>query len=66
MTTFLVLSVTTFSIKTVLRNRDWADTKTLASSAVPVNPGNAKVFMSLATHYTQMVSGGGWCVGDAS
>ena len=56
MTIFLLLSVTTFSVKTLLRNGDWTGTEALASSAIPVNPGNAKVFMSLGTYYTQLVS----------
>ena len=55
MTALLVLSVIAFSVKTVLRNGDWRNTETLASSAVPVNRGNAKVFMTLGTHYTQLV-----------
>ncbi|XP_064394194.1 protein O-mannosyl-transferase Tmtc2-like isoform X2 [Halichondria panicea] len=54
MTIFLLLSVTTFSVKTLLRNGDWTGTEALASSAIPVNPGNAKVFMSLGTYYTQL------------
>ena len=49
---FLILIV--HSAKTVRRNRDWYSEATLWSSAVPVNPNNAKVFTNLAKGYEKV------------
>ena len=44
-----------YSVKTFKRNLDWGDSLLLAESAVPVNPSNAKVFMTIGNHYAQKV-----------
>ena len=44
-----------YSVKTFKRNLDWKDSLSLAESAVPVNPTNAKVFMTIGNHYAQKV-----------
>ena len=50
------LVVLFYSVKTVDRNWDWGNALSLAESAVPVNPSNAKVFMTIGNHYAQHVS----------
>lgn len=52
----LVVMVTCYSVKTVWRNYEWTDIRVLSESAVPVNPTNAKVFMTIGNHYAQQVS----------
>ena len=44
-----------YSAKTITRNWDWGNTLLLAESAVPVNPSNAKVYMTIGNHYAQKV-----------
>ena len=51
----MLLVVVGFSVKTVLRNAEWTNTETLGMAAVPVNPGNAKVLMTLGNIYAQQV-----------
>ena len=53
MTISLVLLL--YSVKTFKRNLDWGDSLSLAESAVPVNPSNAKVFMTIGNHHAQKV-----------
>ena len=47
--------VLVYSVKTVGRNWEWDNALSLAESAVPVNPSNAKVFATIANHYAQNV-----------
>ena len=58
LTLIISLVVLLYSIKTFKRNLDWGDSLSLAESAVPVNPSNAKVFMTIGNHYAQKVRTG--------
>ena len=49
---FLLL---TFSAKTVKRNFEWHSTQRIAQSALAVNPGNAKLHMSMGNVLAQQV-----------
>ena len=44
-----------FSVKTVLRNAEWSTTGRITQSALVVNPGNAKVQMSMGNELAQQV-----------
>ena len=52
---FFGVSMVTYGAKTVRRNYEWGSTNLLAESAVAVNPGNAKVFMTIGNYYAQQV-----------
>ena len=51
----IVITVATHATKTLMRNFDWWNTQALAESALPVNPGNAKVFVTVGNVYAQQV-----------
>ena len=51
----LSLLVVVFSAKTVARNADWTTTDAIVRSALKVNPGNAKVHMSMGNELAQQV-----------
>ena len=55
LTLTISLLVLLYSVKTFKRNLDWGNSLSLAESAVPVNPSNAKVFMTIGNHYAQKV-----------
>ena len=42
--------------KTIIRNLEWKNTQSLAESALKVNPGNAKVHMTMGNVLAQQVS----------
>ena len=44
-----------FTAKTVLRNAEWSTTGRITQSALVVNPGNAKVQMSMGNELAQQV-----------
>jgi len=54
----IVITMATHVTKTVTRNFDWWNTQVLAESALLVNPGNAKVFVTIGNVYAQQV---GFC-----
>lgn len=39
--------LTLFAIKTLSRNAEWKNTESLASSGLKVNPGNAKIYLTM-------------------
>ncbi len=45
-----------YGVKTARRSYEWTDIRTLSESALPVNPTNAKVYMTIGNHYAQEVS----------
>lgn len=51
----LGLTLLFYGAKTLQRNYQWTDSRLLAESAIMVNPGNAKVYMTLGNHYAQEV-----------
>ena len=53
----ILLLLLVFSTKTVLRSAEWQSAGSIAQSALSVNPGNAKVFMSVGNELTQQVTG---------
>ena len=55
LTLIVSLLLLLYSVKTLRRNLDWGDSLSLAESAVPVNPSNAKVFMTIGNHHAQKV-----------
>ena len=44
-----------FASKTIQRNSEWLDTKSLAESGIKVNPNNAKVHLTLGNYLAQNV-----------
>ena len=51
----LCLLLLTFSAKTLKRNSEWQNTESIAQSSLKVNPGNAKLHMSMGNVLAQQV-----------
>ena len=49
-----------FSLKTILRNKEWKDTESLALSGIIVNPLNAKIYATMGNVLAQKVSKQVW------
>ena len=51
----VLVTMAFYSGKTLVRSHEWTDMKLLSESALKVNPGNAKVYMTIGNHYAQKV-----------